>query len=165
MLFANLVMGRKVAYSVLVCVLCLAPIFGFIHWGLTFFLTVVVSVGAIATLDFLVHKSLHRMEAPSSFLFHMFFLVLSIHTLFAAIYYLTPTATDYLSDVQNNSISFRDAFYFSGVTLFTVGYGDIVPIGDFRFTATVQIYLGHFLIFTVVAWGLAHFSNRRLSGN
>jgi potassium channel LctB len=151
------------AYGALAILLLLAPVFGFTSWGLTFACTAILAIVAIFALDYLIHKSINKMEAPSAFLMHMLFLVMAIHFLFAVIYYFTATPAGYLSDLQNNALNFRDAFYFSGVTLFTVGYGDIVPMGDFRFTATIQIYLGHFLIFTIVAWGLAHFSNRRSS--
>lgn len=38
--------------------------------------------------------------------------------------------------------SLAKAFYFSGLTIFTIGYGDIVPIGFARFVAIVQGMLG-----------------------
>lgn len=37
------------------------------------------------------------------------------------------------------------SFYFSGVTLLTIGYGDIVPIGVGRFIALVQALIGYIL--------------------
>lgn len=37
------------------------------------------------------------------------------------------------------------SFYFSGVTLLTIGYGDIVPIGVGRFIALLQALIGYIL--------------------
>ena len=37
------------------------------------------------------------------------------------------------------------SFYFSGVTMLTIGYGDIVPIGVGRFVALIQALIGYVL--------------------
>lgn len=37
------------------------------------------------------------------------------------------------------------SFYFSGVTLLTIGYGDIIPIGIGRFIALLEALLGYIL--------------------
>src|SRR5699024_757855 len=37
------------------------------------------------------------------------------------------------------------SFYFSGVTLLTIGYGDIIPVGIGRFIALVEALLGYIL--------------------
>jgi|SRR5690625_4985644 len=42
------------------------------------------------------------------------------------------------------SLLFR-SFYFSGVTLLTIGYGDITPIGIGRFIAIIQALIGYLL--------------------
>lgn len=51
------------------------------------------------------------------------------------------------SDVRETSLigSLIHSFYFSGVTLFTIGYGDIVPIGIGRFIALIQALIGYIL--------------------
>ena len=155
----KLIKGRLNVYAAGVFAFLLAPVFGFTGWNLTFWFTLATTLAVVACLDFLVHKALHKTQAPSHFLLFMFGLVISTHILFSAIYHYTATGANYLT---GSSRHFWDAFYFSGVTLFTVGYGDIVPIGDFRFVSVVQIYLGHLLIFTAVAWGLGHFASQRL---
>ena len=37
------------------------------------------------------------------------------------------------------------SFYFSGVTILTIGYGDIVPIGIGRLVALIQALIGYVL--------------------
>lgn len=42
------------------------------------------------------------------------------------------------------------SFYFSGVTLLTIGYGDIIPVGIGRFIAIIQALIGYILPTTFV---------------
>lgn len=41
--------------------------------------------------------------------------------------------------------SFIQSIYFSGVTLLTVGYGDVIPMGIGRVVALIQAIIGHLL--------------------
>ncbi|VVM34448.1 hypothetical protein [Terribacillus sp. AE2B 122] len=41
--------------------------------------------------------------------------------------------------------SLMHAIYFSGVTLLTVGYGDILPVGVGRFLALIEALIGYLL--------------------
>ena len=50
-----------------------------------------------------------------------------------------------------NASSRVDALYFSIMTQFTVGYGDIQPIGPLRWVATTQVLFGFVLVALVVA--------------
>jgi len=47
-------------------------------------------------------------------------------------------------DSSKLSLLFR-SFYFSGVTLLTIGYGDITPLGIGRFIAIIQALIGYLL--------------------
>lgn len=47
-------------------------------------------------------------------------------------------------DTSLISLLFR-CFYFSGVTLLTIGYGDITPLGFGRFIAIIQALIGYLL--------------------
>ena len=40
---------------------------------------------------------------------------------------------------------FETSLYFSAMTMFSVGYGELIPIGAGRFIATVQAFLGYTL--------------------
>ncbi|MFK2826185.1 potassium channel family protein [Bacillus sp. B190/17] len=48
---------------------------------------------------------------------------------------------------EHHSLAFWDRFftslYFSGITLFSVGYGDIVPEGAGRWVALVEAWIGY----------------------
>ncbi len=103
---------------------------------------------------------------PTQFLFRMMMIVVAMQTAFAAIYYFAATATTYLAREGKPITDFVDALYFSGVTLLTVGYGDVVPKGDFRFTALAEVYGGTLFIFAFFTWGLSvvaekHFRSRK----
>ncbi|WP_243291543.1 ion channel [Bacillus sp. FJAT-47783] len=45
----------------------------------------------------------------------------------------------------------ESCLYFSAVTLFSVGYGDITPVGIGRWIALIEAFLGYILPTTVVA--------------
>ncbi|MEN2768300.1 potassium channel family protein [Ornithinibacillus xuwenensis] len=51
------------------------------------------------------------------------------------------------------------SFYFSGVTMLTIGYGDITPIGIGRLLALIEALIGYVLP-TAFVIGLVHNSNQ-----
>lgn len=66
---------------------------------------------------------------------------------FAVLYYILPI--DGLFDAHPGS--FAEAFYFSGVTLSTVGYGDIVPRHSVsRFLALYEVFAGILILAVAV---------------
>lgn len=58
------------------------------------------------------------------------------------------------SDSSTSSLLLR-SFYFSGVTLLTIGYGDITPLGFGRFVAIIQALIG-FILPTAFVLKLVH---------
>ncbi len=128
-----------------------------------FWLTGSVAFGVVAAFDFLILSTLsHEKMTPTRFLFRMMLVVITMQTAFAFIYYFASNETTYLAKEGARVTDFVDALYFSGVTLLTVGYGDIVPKGDFRFTAVAEVYGGTLFIFSFFAWGLSTLGARHL---
>lgn len=99
---------------------------------------------------------------PARFLYRTMLIVITMQMAFALIYHFASTEATYLARGSARVTDFVDALYFSGTTLLTVGYGDVVPMGDFRFTAVSEVYGGTLFIFSFFAWGLSILSDRHL---
>ena len=135
---------------------------GSVHWNTwNFWLTGAAAFGIVAAFDFLILSTLaHERMTPTRFLFRTMLVVITMQMAFACIYYFASNETSYLAKEGARVTDFVDALYFSGVTLLTVGYGDIVPKGDFRFTAVAEVYGGTLFIFSFFAFGLSVLSDR-----
>lgn len=104
---------------------------------------------------------------PTKFIWPMLTAILFLQAGFALIYLVPDERTSTFLvrvsaglGIEERVRNFLDAFYFSGVTLFTVGYGDIIPKGGFRFIAMAEFYIGMLVIITIFSFGLAIFANR-----
>lgn len=68
---------------------------------------------------------------------------------FGVVYYLLalegPVLRVGTEDGENGGETFLDYLYFSGVTMLSVGYGDLVPVGTARFFALIQAGIGFLL--------------------
>ena len=137
---------------------------GSTHWDtLNFWLTALAAFGIVTAFHFLILATLgDEKMTPGRFLFRTMMIVVAMQTIFALIYHFAATRTTYLARSGMPVTDFVDALYFSGVTLLTVGYGDVVPMGDFRFTAVAEVYGGTLFIFAFFAWGLGVMTERFL---
>ncbi|MFC4713657.1 potassium channel family protein [Planococcus dechangensis] len=76
----------------------------------------------------------------------LFFSLVGITFGFAVLYYVLGTQNDILriatAEGDDGAESFWDYLYFSGTTMLSVGYGDIVPVGSARFFSLVQAAIG-----------------------
>ena len=135
---------------------------GSTHWNtLNFWLTGFLAFMIVTLFDLFVLSLVEEKTiTPSRFLFRMMVMVVMMQTAFAGIYYWAANETSYLARNGQPIKDFVDALYFSGVTLLTVGYGDIVPVGDFRFTVMAEVYGGTLFIFSFFTWGLSIIANR-----
>ena len=137
---------------------------GSVHWNtLNFWMTSAAAFGIVTAFDFLILSTLSdESMTPSKFLFRMMVIVVMMQTLFAGIYHFASNDHTCLARQGARVTDFVDALYFSGVTLLTVGYGDVVPVGDFRFTAVAEVYGGTLFIFAFFTWGLSLMADRYL---
>ncbi len=130
-------------------------------FSINFWMTAVLAYLIVTALDFFVLSVLDDQKiTAANFLFRVMVLVVVMQIAFAGIYYLASTGTTYIVKDGIPVKDFSDCMYFSGVTLLTVGYGDITPVGDFRFTAVAEVYGGTIFIFSFFALGLSVIANR-----
>lgn len=98
---------------------------------------------------FLTKQKYKKSYFQSSLFQKLFFIMLSLTIGFAVLYYLLSLESTVLrvgtEEGEEGGESFLDYLYFSGVTILSVGYGDLVPIGTARFFALIQAGLGFLL--------------------
>ncbi|TGB00681.1 potassium channel family protein [Halobacillus salinus] len=92
---------------------------------------------------------------------HLFISILMLYTIvligFGIIYFILVEegVPVYREDLNGESLSWvhemARSLYFSGVTLFTVGYGDMIPVGIGRWIAIVEAMVGYSLPAALVA--------------
>ncbi|PPA71157.1 ion channel [Jeotgalibacillus proteolyticus] len=98
---------------------------------------------------FIINKSFKQSYFSSTLFYKLFFVLLSITFGFALLYYFLGfnedllTISDYTGDPVERT--FSNYLYFSGVTILSVGYGDLVPVGTARFFALIEASLGFLL--------------------
>lgn len=122
-------------------------------WGM---MCLICLVMIKSLLDFVNGRKLYsRLRLKESrFSRELFYTLLIIYSIvitgFALIYFILSFQGIVLvehGELQQISIvgSLIHSFYFSGVTLLTIGYGDIIPVGIGRFIALVEALLGYVL--------------------
>ena len=86
----------------------------------------------------------HKIE----FILSIIFVFLLTITMFAVIYSEPiENSTNYFMEFgKPYNITFSDTVYFSTTTITTLGYGDITPVGIFRFFVVIEVFMG--LIYT-----------------
>ncbi len=130
-------------------------------FSLNFWLVTILAFIIVTVFDLFVLSVVDEPNmTPAKFLFRVMVSAVGIQFAFACIYFFAANTMAHLVRSGMPITSFGDCMYFSGATLFTVGYGDIVPIGDFRFTAIAEVYGGTLFIFSFFAWGLSTIASR-----
>ena len=73
--------------------------------------------------------------------------------LFAGAYISNP---EHFININNQQIlDFEDAIYFSTITITTVGYGDIAPLGINRIFASLEAFIGMIINVALLGYILA----------
>lgn len=95
---------------------------------------------------FFNNKSFKNSYFSSILFYKLFFVLLGFTIGFACLYYLLSLngvvlkVNDPTGDVAD--VTFLDSLYFSGVTILSVGYGDLVPVGSARFFSLIEASIG-----------------------
>ncbi|MCH8519349.1 MAG: potassium channel family protein [Nanoarchaeota archaeon] len=77
---------------------------------------------------------------------------------FALLYYV-PTPNNSISSIHGYELEFFDHIYFSGVTLVSLGYGDILPQGNFyKFLSIFQVFYGLIFVTTLFSLLVSNFN-------
>lgn len=122
---------------------------------------IIILIIVISTWQF-VSYSPNRQHIPlyrTGISFELFYTLLICYGIvisgFGLLYFMLSFDESLLVEIgQVPTYSVRDAlyrsFYFSGVTMLTIGYGDIIPIGIGRLLAVIQALIGYILPATFV---------------
>jgi hypothetical protein len=65
------------------------------------------------------------------------------------------------STASYNSFISKDFFYFSAITFFTVGYGDICPMGLDRVVSIIVAFIGNIISVILVAFIINNYLSKR----
>lgn len=98
----------------------------------------------LVTINYFLKKA---RKDISLFVSEVLLLIVFVVIFFTFIYGIKPDDVNYM-EVHDTPVdlTFADAFYFSTITITTLGYGDIAPNGFFRTFAITEVWLGVFLI-------------------
>ncbi|GAB4074403.1 hypothetical protein GCM10028778_19060 [Barrientosiimonas marina] len=122
-----------------------------IAWAVIISITVIM---VMSLVSFIRGGNIRKRGKDTRFSAEIFYTLLVIYLIvllgFGLVYFVLSMNHVLLVDnakLQDTSItdSLMRSFYFSGVTLMTIGYGDITPIGFGRFIAVIQALIGYIL--------------------
>ncbi|WP_010649855.1 potassium channel family protein [Oceanobacillus massiliensis] len=95
---------------------------------------------------FFANKDYRKSHFSTSLFLKLFFVLSGILLGFAVLYYVLSTSdlilVQDLSTREPIDPTFLNFLYFSGETLFSIGYGDMLPIGSARFFTIIEAAIG-----------------------
>ncbi|GGM29710.1 hypothetical protein GCM10011351_14810 [Paraliobacillus quinghaiensis] len=126
-------------------------------------ITIILLLMGASIYSFIFEKTYKRSYFSYELFYALIFVYLIVLVSFGMIYFLLSFQGQLLlefGEVRDVSTleSLAHSFYFSGVTLMTVGYGDITPIGWARLIALVEALIGYILpaTFFLKVWQHTH---------
>jgi hypothetical protein len=146
---------------VLFASIVLSPKWLNVFLGTPILLAVTILGTVVLALTLFADLLLERQWAISSIIFKYFFLTLSVILAFGLFFYLNSTmiqppglhynSKDTVSPEMQHDLEV-DVFYLSATTYYTIGYGDIVPLGNnARIAAVAEAFVGSLINLIVLA--------------
>ncbi len=129
-------------------------------------LGILISIYFVLIIIYVIKNSINRLANPQnlgSLILTYALFILGILLLFSTIYSLVEisklgyikygSCTDNFnaSMIETDKDISRDFFYFSAMTFFTVGYGDICPMGFAKIISIFAALVGHLISVVIVA--------------
>lgn len=122
----------------------------------TIIITVIIIIMIMSVRQFLLFKDAMTHTQRSFISVDIFFTFIIIYIIcivgFGLIYFLLSLSNlilienvNYIVNEETTINKLYKSLYFSGVTLLTIGYGDITPVGVGRFFAISQALFGYVL--------------------
>jgi potassium channel LctB len=143
---------------------------------ITLILGIIITIYFIAVIVHVARLSIEHLKEPKS-LFHLIgayvLLILVIIFISSILYnFVDLSHLGYIqygncndnfnpSLIDNSPTISTDFFYFSAVTFFTVGYGDICPMGFARVISIIVAFMGHIVSVILVAVILNNYLRKR----
>ncbi|MGX4670297.1 potassium channel family protein [Cerasibacillus sp. JNUCC 74] len=119
-----------------------------------FLIGAIVFILGKSLFDFIHGEQLQHYMRRRGFSLELFYVLITIYCIviigFGLIYFVLSMQAPILvehGELKQVSVfgSLMHSLYFSGVTILTIGYGDITPIGVGRLIAIVQALIGYIL--------------------
>ncbi len=92
-----------------------------------------------------------RLNGVADLVRKYFFLSLSVILLFGVLYFVAFNLDRTVLKASYPLDAYKDPFYFSAVTFYTVGYGDLHPFNSAKIIAVLQMILGSIINLVVLA--------------
>jgi len=144
--------------------------------GITFSLNILIIVYLVSVIIHVIRKTLSSLMNPKN-VWHLIgayaLLLLVLLLIISTLYnFAEITRTGYLTYgectsgfnplmISNDPNISRDFFYFSTMTFFTVGYGDICPMGTAKLVSIIGSFIGHVVSVVLIALILNNYMQTR----
>ncbi|WP_226585162.1 potassium channel family protein [Halobacillus litoralis] len=124
--------------------------------------TILISIASLTLIVASLRQAFHSLEFEHRiFSLQLFVSIMLLYTVvmigFGIIYaaLMNQGYEVYSQEYSNSSLNWAEdiihSIYFSGVTLFTVGYGDMIPVGIGKGLAIIEAMIGYTLPAALVA--------------